>query len=137
VFEEAFADFAKIGYNAVKADVPDGMEVQEYADWIGSYGLAPAISLFSSPFDETIDITKEVERAKRFAGAQLEHLAIENCGIVSQTISTVASVTRRRRGVAHTRSSPPANGYGASPAGESSISTPCSRRCPRITTATS
>jgi hypothetical protein len=25
VFEEAFADFAKIGYAAVKADVPDGM----------------------------------------------------------------------------------------------------------------
>jgi hypothetical protein len=25
VFEKAFADFAKIGYAAVKADVPDGM----------------------------------------------------------------------------------------------------------------
>jgi inosose dehydratase len=70
VFEEAFADFAKIGYSAVKADVPDGMEAQEYLDWIGSYGLAPAISLFSSPLDETIDITEEVERAKRFAGTQ-------------------------------------------------------------------
>jgi inosose dehydratase len=71
VFEEAFADFAKIGYSAVKADVPDGMEAQEYLDWIGSYGLAPAISLFSSPFDETIDITEEAERAKRFAGTQV------------------------------------------------------------------
>jgi hypothetical protein len=71
VFEEAFADFAKIGYSAVKADVPDGMEAQEYMDWIGSYGLAPAISLFSSPFDETIDITEEVERGQTvrpFAG---------------------------------------------------------------------
>ena len=72
VFEEAFADFAKIGYSAVKADVPDGMKAQEYADWLGSYGLAPAISLFSSPFDETIDIADEVEPAKRFAGTQVE-----------------------------------------------------------------
>jgi hypothetical protein len=35
------------------------MKAQEYADWIGSYGLAPAISLFSSPFDETINIADE------------------------------------------------------------------------------
>ena len=33
-FDEAFADFAKIGFEAVKADVPDGMGAQEYLDWI-------------------------------------------------------------------------------------------------------
>jgi inosose dehydratase len=71
VFDEAFADFAKIGFTAVKADVPDGMDAGEYLDWIGSYGLAPALSLFSSPFDETIDITEEIERAKRFAETQV------------------------------------------------------------------
>lgn len=85
VFEDAFADFAKIGYSAVKADVPDGTETQQYADWIGSYGLAPAISLFSSPFDETIDITEEVERAKRFAAAQLE-LGLDRTMISSMAI---------------------------------------------------
>jgi inosose dehydratase len=69
-FEEAFADFAKIGFSAVKADVPDGMGAQEYLDWIDGYGLAPALSLFSSPFDETIDISAETERAKRFAATQ-------------------------------------------------------------------
>src|SRR5919107_253440 len=70
VFEEAFADFAEIGFIAVKADVPDGMDAHEYLDWIGGYGLAPAISLFSSPFDETIDIADEIERAKKFAAIQ-------------------------------------------------------------------
>jgi inosose dehydratase len=71
VFDQAFADFADIGFTAVKADVPEGMSAAEYADWIGSYGLAPSVSLFSSPFDETIDIVDEVERAKRFAADQV------------------------------------------------------------------
>jgi inosose dehydratase len=71
VFDQAFADFADIGFTAVKADVPEGMSVTEYANWIDSYGLAPSLSLFSSPFDETIDIMDEVERAKRFAADQV------------------------------------------------------------------
>ena len=48
------------------------MSAAEYLDWIGGYGLAPALSLFSSPFDETIDIKDEVERAKAFAAVQVE-----------------------------------------------------------------
>ena len=70
VFDQAFADFADIGFTAVKADVPDGMTATDYATWIHSYGLAPALSLFSSPFDETIDIVDEIERAKHFAADQ-------------------------------------------------------------------
>jgi inosose dehydratase len=71
VFAQAFADFAAIGYTAVKADIPDGMTPEDYRDWIGSYGLAPSVSLFNSAFDETVDIAKEVERAKAFAADQL------------------------------------------------------------------
>ncbi|HET9872264.1 MAG TPA: sugar phosphate isomerase/epimerase [Propionibacteriaceae bacterium] len=71
VFDQAFDDFAKIGFTAVKADVPEGMTAAAYADWIGGYGLSPSLSLFSSPFDETISITGEIERAKRFAGDQV------------------------------------------------------------------
>ena len=71
VLEEAFADFAAIGFTAVKADVPDNFTAAEYLEWIGSYGLEPALSLFNSPFDETIDITEEMERAKRFAATQV------------------------------------------------------------------
>ncbi len=119
VFDRAFTDFAAIGFTAVKADVPEGMSAAEYARWIAGYGLAPSLSLFSSPFDETINITAEIERAKRFAADQVElgldrtmissmavparmaepavgadfdedrlQLAIENCGIVCQTLQS-------------------------------------------------
>jgi inosose dehydratase len=94
------------------------MPITEYAAWIGSYGLAPSLSLFSSPFDETIDMWL-VERAKRFAadqvalgldrtmvssmaiparmarpavGADFDQdrlaLAVENCGIVCQVLQS-------------------------------------------------
>ena len=71
VFDQAFTDFAKIGFTAVKADVPEGMSADEYASWIAGYGLSPSLSLFSSPFDETIDISDEIERAKKFASDQV------------------------------------------------------------------
>jgi inosose dehydratase len=54
VFEQAFAEFADVGLTAVMADMPDGMTAPKYAAWIDSYGLAPSLSLFSYPFDETI-----------------------------------------------------------------------------------
>jgi inosose dehydratase len=85
VFDQAFADFAAIGYTAVKADVPEGMAAAEYRDWIGGYGLAPALSLFSSPFDETVDIVDEIERAKQFAATQVE-LGLDRTMISSMAI---------------------------------------------------
>jgi len=72
VFAEAFRDFQEIGFTAVKADVPDDMTAAEYREWIAGYGLAPALSLFNSPFDETVDAAGEVEKAKRFAAVQVE-----------------------------------------------------------------
>jgi len=71
VFDEAFRDFQEIGFTAVKADVPDGMSAAEYAEWIAGYGLSPSLSLFNSPFDETVDMAEEVEHAKRFAATQV------------------------------------------------------------------
>ncbi|GAA3613130.1 sugar phosphate isomerase/epimerase family protein [Microlunatus ginsengisoli] len=91
VFEQAFADFAAIGFTAVKADVPDGMSASEYAGWIAGYGLAPSISLFSSPFDETVDISDEVERAKRFAADQTA------LGLDRTMISSMAVPARMER----------------------------------------
>ena len=85
VFDQAFADFAAIGFTAVKADVPDGMTAQEYLAWISDYGLAPSLSLFSSPFDETVDIKDEVERAKRFAASQVQ-LGLDRTMISSTAI---------------------------------------------------
>ena len=70
VFDEAFRDFQEIGFTAVKADVPDGMTVGEYREWVAKYGLSPSLSLFNSPFDETVTLAGELERARQFAGVQ-------------------------------------------------------------------
>ena len=70
VFEQAFRDFSDIGYTAVKADIPEGMTASDYLTWIDGYGLAPALSLFNSPFDETLDEADELESARRFAEDQ-------------------------------------------------------------------
>jgi inosose dehydratase len=70
VFDEAFRDFQEIGFTAVKADVPEGMTPAEYASWIAGYGLSPSLSLFNSPFDETVDMAEETEKAKLFAATQ-------------------------------------------------------------------
>lgn len=72
VFEQAFRDFQDIGFRAVKADVPEGMPPRDYARWIGGYQLAPSLSLLNSPFDETVDMAVELERARRFADDQAE-----------------------------------------------------------------
>jgi inosose dehydratase len=72
VFDRAFADFQQIGFTAVKADVPEGMSASEYLGWIEGYGLSPSLSLFSSPFDETVNIEDEIERAKAFAATQVQ-----------------------------------------------------------------
>jgi inosose dehydratase len=91
VFDQAFRDFQQIGFTAVKADVPEGMTAAEYADWIASYGLAPSLSLFSSPFDETVDMDAEVERAKRFAAEQVA------LGLDRTMVSSMAVPARRER----------------------------------------
>jgi inosose dehydratase len=85
VFDTAFADFQQIGFTAVKADVPDGMTPAEYAEWIAGYGLAPSLSLFNSPFDETVDMAGEVERAKQFAGTQVA-LGLDRTMISSMSV---------------------------------------------------
>jgi inosose dehydratase len=85
VFDQAFTDFAAIGFTAVKADVPDGMTPEDYLGWLRGYGLAPSLSLFSSPFDETVDIREEVERAKRFAATQVQ-LGLDRTMISSMAI---------------------------------------------------
>lgn len=70
VFEVAFGHLRELGYAAVKADVPAGMPPAEYLAWIGSYGLGPSVSLFSSALDETVDIAAELPRAAAFAAQQ-------------------------------------------------------------------
>lgn len=85
VFEEAFRDFQSIGFTAVKADIPGDMDPFEYRDWIAGYGLAPSLSLFNSPFDETVDMAAEIERAKRFAADQVA-LGLDRTMISSMSV---------------------------------------------------
>ncbi len=85
VLEEAFADFQKLGYRAVKADVPTDMTSDDYLAWIGSYGLAPSVSLFSSSLDETVDMVSELDRAKSFA-AQQAPLGLDRAMVSSMMI---------------------------------------------------
>jgi inosose dehydratase len=91
VLEEAFAELAAIGFRAVKADLPEGMSPEEYTRWIGGFGLSPSLSLFSSPFDETVDIVTEMERAKRFAADQVA------LGLDRTMVSSVAVPARMQR----------------------------------------
>lgn len=86
VLEEAFADIQRLGYRAVKADVPTDMTCDEYLAWIGSYGLAPSVSLFSSALDETVEMVSELERAKAFA-AQQAALGLDRAMVSSMMIS--------------------------------------------------
>lgn len=91
VLDAAFAELSAIGFGAVKADVPDGMTAADYLDWLDGYGLAPSVSLFSSAFDETVDIAAETERARRFAAVQLE------VGLDRTMVSSVAVPARMER----------------------------------------
>lgn len=70
--DPAFRDLSEIGFSAVKADVPQGMTTDEYKEWVGSYQLAPAVSLYNSTFDRSIPIEQDIEQAKKFAKQQLE-----------------------------------------------------------------
>ena len=85
-----------IGFTAVKADIPDGMTPTEYLAWLDGYGLVPSISLFSSAFDETIDIADETERAKRFAADQLA-LGLDRTMVSSVAVPARMDTTRGRR----------------------------------------
>lgn len=91
VLAEAFADLSAIGFTAVKADIPDGMTPAAYVAWLDGFGLAPSVSLFSSAFDETVDIVEESERAKRFAAGQVA------LGLDRTMVSSVAVPARLER----------------------------------------
>ena len=60
-----------IGFTAVKADVPEGMSGRGYAALDRRLRAGGVAQPVRSPFDETIDIGEEMERAKRFAADQV------------------------------------------------------------------
>ena len=66
----AFAELADIGYTAVKADVPDDMAAEDYLPWLASFGLEPALSLYSGAFADRAAHAEQAEAARRFAARQ-------------------------------------------------------------------
>src|SRR3954469_21449520 len=66
----AFAELADIGYTAVKADVPDDMDAEDYLPWLASFGLEPALSLYSGAFADRETHAQQAEAARVFAARQ-------------------------------------------------------------------
>ena len=66
----AFTELAGIGYRAVKADVPDDMRPDDYLPWLASFGLEPALSLYSGSFADRSAHREQAEAARVFAGQQ-------------------------------------------------------------------
>jgi inosose dehydratase len=66
----AFTELAEIGYTAVKADVPDDMAADDYLPWLASFGLKPALSLYSGAFADRDTHKEQAEAARLFAARQ-------------------------------------------------------------------
>jgi len=60
----AFTELAEIGYRAVKADVPDDMDADDYLPWLASFGLEPALSLYSGDFTDPDTHEDQAEAAR-------------------------------------------------------------------------
>ena len=93
----AFTELAEIGYTAVKADVPDDMAAGDYLPWLASFGLEPALSLYSGDFTDPGRHGEQAEAARLFAARQASF------GQRFCMISTVAHGTARmdHPGVGH------------------------------------
>ena len=66
----AFTELADIGYTAVKADVPDDMAAEHYLPWLASFGLEPALSLYSGAFANRDTHGEQAAAARIFAARQ-------------------------------------------------------------------
>ena len=66
----AFTELAEIGYQAVKADVPYDMSPDAYLPWLESFGLAPALSLYSGSFTDRDQHRRVAGEAAAFAAVQ-------------------------------------------------------------------
>lgn len=95
----AMAELSSIGYEYVKADVPTDMPAEQYLDWLGSFGMKPAITLFSASFADPSTHEETAEQARAFAATQA------SLGLQHAMISTMDGMDAPR--IDH-----PAVGYG-------------------------
>ena len=67
----AFRELGGIGFTRVKADVPTDMaDPGDYLPWLESFGMGPAISLFSAGWDDPSQHAQLAEQAGRYAATQ-------------------------------------------------------------------
>lgn len=66
----AMTELSGIGYHFVKADVPSDMSADQYLDWLGGFGMKPAITLFSASFADPSTHAETAEKARAFAAVQ-------------------------------------------------------------------
>src|SRR3954462_7232502 len=94
----AFAELADIGYTAVKADVPDDMAAEDYLPWLASFGLEPALSLYSGAFADR-DTHEEKAAAARTVARRQASFGQRFCMI--STIEPPGSPRRDHPAVGH------------------------------------
>ena len=67
----AFRELGAIGFTRVKADVPTDMaDPGDYLPWLASFGMSPAISLFSAGWDDPTQHAELAGQAGRYAATQ-------------------------------------------------------------------
>lgn len=66
----AMTELSGIGYEYVKADVPDDMQADQYLEWLSGFGMRPAITLFSASFADPTTHAETAEKARAFAAVQ-------------------------------------------------------------------
>ncbi|HET9127267.1 MAG TPA: sugar phosphate isomerase/epimerase [Propionibacteriaceae bacterium] len=67
----AFRELGDIGFTRVKADVPTDMpDPADYLPWLESFGMGPALSLFSSGWDDAAQHEELARQAGRYAAVQ-------------------------------------------------------------------
>lgn len=87
----AFTELREIGFTRVKADVPTDMaDPADYLPWLDSFGMAPAISLFSAGWDDPAQHAELAERAGRYAAVQAS-LGMTTCMLSSFASGSVRS----------------------------------------------
>ncbi|MFH5822770.1 sugar phosphate isomerase/epimerase family protein [Georgenia sp. AZ-5] len=95
---QAFADLHDIGFTAVRVDVPDGLPLDDYAHWLGIYGLAPAVGIFAATFDGQEELPDILERARRTA-AEHTTLGLDRVMLLADPVP--ARMARPAVGAAH------------------------------------
>jgi inosose dehydratase len=68
----ALTELRAVGFDAVHADIPEGMTPAQYSDFIGGFGFRPAPGYFGADFDSATARAANTEAARIHAARQAE-----------------------------------------------------------------